>query len=137
LFFLEDQIQICRQIFDPSVKKQLWGSSFWSAGYFVNTVSRHYYPDNADPLIFKARNTLRRRGANFNFGVMTQASGIPLSIALYIAQQLANNKHPIEEQYAVAAGWTWEDEKEPALDYSGRKVFTFNLTTVPYGKKPF
>jgi putative transposase len=25
----------------PSVKKHLWGGSFWSSGYYINTVSRH------------------------------------------------------------------------------------------------
>ena len=32
-----------REIFAraPSVKKKLWGGHFWSAGFFVNTVSRH------------------------------------------------------------------------------------------------
>ena len=32
-----------REIFRrcPHVKKQLWGGSFWSSGYFVNTVSQH------------------------------------------------------------------------------------------------
>jgi hypothetical protein len=92
-----------------------------------------YYPDNADPLIFKARNTFRRCGANFNFGVMMQASGFSLNNALYIAQQLVHETHPIVEQYAIAAGWTWEKEKEPALDYKGHSVFTFNLTEVPNG----
>ncbi|GAA4113154.1 hypothetical protein GCM10022393_11980 [Aquimarina addita] len=24
----------------PEIKKQLWGGSFWSSGYFVNTVSK-------------------------------------------------------------------------------------------------
>jgi len=28
--------QIC-----PAVKQMLWGGSFWTAGYYVNTVSRH------------------------------------------------------------------------------------------------
>ena len=28
--------QIC-----PEVKEKLWGGSFWTSGYFVNTVSRH------------------------------------------------------------------------------------------------
>ncbi len=32
-----------REIFRraPSVKKQLWGGSFWSSGFFINTVGRH------------------------------------------------------------------------------------------------
>ena len=32
-----------REIFrrEPSVKKQLWGGSFWSSGFFINTVGRH------------------------------------------------------------------------------------------------
>ena len=25
----------------PHVKKELWGGSFWSSGYFINTVSQH------------------------------------------------------------------------------------------------
>jgi putative transposase len=25
----------------PSVRKQLWGGSFWSSGYYINTVSQH------------------------------------------------------------------------------------------------
>ena len=31
-----------REIFlhNPDVKKQLWGSAFWTSGYFVNTVSK-------------------------------------------------------------------------------------------------
>ena len=28
--------QIC-----PDVKQKLWGGAFWTAGYYVNTVSRH------------------------------------------------------------------------------------------------
>ncbi len=32
-----------RKVFDqvPSVKKQLWGGSFWSSGYYISTVGRH------------------------------------------------------------------------------------------------
>jgi REP element-mobilizing transposase RayT len=32
-----------RMVFEkhPEVKEQLWGGSFWTSGYFVNTVSRH------------------------------------------------------------------------------------------------
>ena len=32
-----------KQIFisNPEVKKQLWGGNFWSAGFFVNTVSKY------------------------------------------------------------------------------------------------
>lgn len=32
-----------REIFrkHPEVKKQLWGGEFWTAGYFVNTISKH------------------------------------------------------------------------------------------------
>ena len=32
-----------REIFKqcPEVKKELWGGSFWSSEYFVNTVSQH------------------------------------------------------------------------------------------------
>lgn len=31
-----------REVFhqNPEVKKQLWGGSFWTAGYFINTVGR-------------------------------------------------------------------------------------------------
>jgi len=33
---------LARKLFklDPEVKRQLWGGSLWSSGYFVNTVSR-------------------------------------------------------------------------------------------------
>ena len=32
-----------REIFKdmPELKRELWGSSFWSSGYFVNTVGKH------------------------------------------------------------------------------------------------
>lgn len=32
-----------RKVFElaPSVKKQLWGGSFWSSGYYISTVGRH------------------------------------------------------------------------------------------------
>ena len=32
-----------REIFQrvPAVKKQLWGSEFWTKGYFISTVGRH------------------------------------------------------------------------------------------------
>jgi hypothetical protein len=99
-----------------------------------------YYPDNANPPINKAtkkRQLLRRRGANFNFGAMMRGAGYSLNETLYIAQLIVRWKHPIVEQYAIAGGWTWEEEKEPALDYKGHSVFTFNLTNVPNGDLPF
>jgi hypothetical protein len=68
---------------------------------------------------------------------MMQAGGWSLYVAIELAQVLARGHHPLEEQYAVAAGWTWEEEKEPALDYKGHSVFTFNLTNVPNGDLPF
>ena len=99
-----------------------------------------YYPDNANPPINKAtkkRQILRRLGANFNFGAMMRGAGYTLNYTLYIAQLIVDWKHPIVEQYAIAGGWTWEEEKEPALDYKGHSVFTFNLTNVPNGDLPF
>ena len=32
-----------REVFSrvPSIKKWLWGGSFWSSGFFINSVSRH------------------------------------------------------------------------------------------------
>jgi REP element-mobilizing transposase RayT len=34
---------IAREIFknNPEVKKMLWGGSFWTSGYYINTVGRH------------------------------------------------------------------------------------------------
>jgi len=34
---------IAREIFknNPEVKRMLWGGSFWTSGYYINTVGRH------------------------------------------------------------------------------------------------
>ncbi len=43
----KDKILTEREIFTrvPSFKKELWGREFWTAGYFVSTVSEHANED--------------------------------------------------------------------------------------------
>ncbi len=47
-----------REVFErvPQVKKQLWGGSFWSSGYFINTVGHHGSEDMIRSYVVKQGN---------------------------------------------------------------------------------
>jgi REP element-mobilizing transposase RayT len=46
-----------RELFskDPDIKKQLWGGSFWTSGYYANTVGFIWYPRCNNGLCLKSR----------------------------------------------------------------------------------